>query len=54
MSLTLDVVYPGQPDMFEVMPDGLLCSFVGDGWRVSIVLLDIIDIKCINKYAKEA
>ena len=53
LSLTLDVVDPGQPDMFEVMPDGLLCSFVGDGWRVSIVLLDIIDVQCSNKYVKE-
>jgi hypothetical protein len=51
--LTLDVVYPGQPAMFAVMPDGLLCSVVGDGRRVRIALLTADDIKCINKYVKE-
>ena len=51
--MTLDVVYPGQPDIFEVMTDSLLCSFVGDERRVSIVLLDIIDVQCSNKYVEE-
>lgn len=51
--MTLDVVYPGQPDMFEVMSDGLLCLSAGDGRKVRIALLNDNDLKYIGKYVEE-